>query len=131
VYTGPATVPHKSIYPWSWLKESSYDPHMPATSQVAEYVFSVHVPWLILIFNRKILWGSRIAQSPPTVSYEEVMSNDEQGLYKWLSNIDTFGFSFVSGVPVTPEATEELCQRIAFIRETQCEFFHSMSKMRA
>ncbi|KAF4596408.1 hypothetical protein EYR40_007902 [Pleurotus pulmonarius] len=47
------------------------------------------------------------------------MSNDEKGLYKWLSNVHEHGFSFVSGVPATPEATEELSQRISFIRETQ------------
>jgi trimethyllysine dioxygenase len=29
---------------------------------------------------------------------------------------------FISGVPPTPEATEELSKRIGFIRETQCEF---------
>ena len=33
---------------------------------------------------------------------------------------DRFGFSFVSGVPETPEATQALSERIGFIRETQC-----------
>ena len=70
---------------------------------------------------RKILWGSKILQSPPTVTYEEVMDADERGLFKWLSNVDKFGFCFISGVPVTTEATEELSRRIAFIRETQCQ----------
>jgi len=31
-----------------------------------------------------------------------------------------FGFSFVTGVPATPEATEGLSTKIGFIRETQC-----------
>lgn len=31
---------------------------------------------------------------------------------------EEFGFCFVSGVPATPEATEELVRRIAFTRET-------------
>jgi len=35
---------------------------------------------------------------------------------------DRFGFSFVSGVPSTPEATERLVERIGFIRETQCKY---------
>jgi len=47
------------------------------------------------------------------------MAEDEQGLFKWLSNVDKFGFCFVTGVPPTPEATEELSRRIGFIRETQ------------
>lgn len=31
---------------------------------------------------------------------------------------DIYGFCFVTGVPATPEATEALVRRIAFIRET-------------
>ena len=69
------------------------------------------------------------------MSFNEVMS-DDHGLYKWLSNIvsdavprigvgadclqDSFGFSFISDVPVSTEATERLAERIGFIRETQC-----------
>ena len=81
------------------------------------------------------MWGAKIDQSPPSVSYEEVMHQDDRGLFKWLQNIvglnfrldvsahmlqDRFGFSFVTGVPVTTEATEKLTERIGFIRETQC-----------
>jgi len=65
------------------------------------------------------MWGSKIQNSPPTVTYEEVMSEDERGLFKWLTNVDRFGFSFVSGVPATLGATEKLSERIGFIRETQ------------
>lgn len=69
------------------------------------------------------------------------MGEDGKGLFKWLSNIvsgaslfitcpftdnwdfkEKFGFSFVTGVPVTPEATQTLTERIGFIRETQCLF---------
>ncbi|RXW21271.1 hypothetical protein EST38_g4580 [Candolleomyces aberdarensis] len=93
---------HTSLYPWSWLEVNSYDPPLTRDANKTE----------------KVLWGSKIQQAPPTVAYEEVMAGDA-GLYKWLSNIDRFGFSFVSGVPPTPEATEELSERIGFIRETQ------------
>ncbi|KAH9945472.1 mitochondrial protein [Epithele typhae] len=98
----PSSHPHTSLYPWSWLKYNSYDPPMPRPGK-----------------SEKILWGSRIVQDPPTVTYEEVMNENETGLFKWLTNVDKFGFCFVSGVPITPEATEELSRRIAFIRETQ------------
>jgi trimethyllysine dioxygenase len=87
--------------------------------------------------SRKVIWGLKMVQSPPTVKYTDVMSGNDSGVYQWLSNIvgfqfssssrrsltywqDRFGFSFVSGVPVSPEATEELSTRIGFIRETQC-----------
>ncbi|THH00098.1 hypothetical protein EW026_g2408 [Hermanssonia centrifuga] len=98
----PTSLPHTSFYPWSWLRQHSYDPPLRQHEKSSE----------------KILWGSKIQQSPPTVSYEEVMASDDKGLFKWLSNVDKFGFSFVSGVPVTLEATEELSMRIGLIRET-------------
>ncbi|PFH53122.1 hypothetical protein AMATHDRAFT_1547 [Amanita thiersii Skay4041] len=103
----PGIQPHVSLYPWSWLQTNSYDPPMVNKD----------------IKTEKILWGSKIEQSPPTMTYEEVMAEDEGGLFKWLSQIDQFGFCFVSGVPTTPEATEELSQRIGFIRQTQYGLF--------
>ncbi|KAI0350027.1 Trimethyllysine dioxygenase [Trametes cingulata] len=96
----PSSQPHTSLYPWSWLRHNSYDPPL-ARPPPTEY----------------ILWGAKILQDPPLVTYEEAMAQDGRGLYKWLSNV--FGFCFVSGVPATPEATEGLSRRIGFIRETQ------------
>ncbi|CDO76998.1 hypothetical protein BN946_scf184298.g25 [Trametes cinnabarina] len=69
--------------------------------------------------KHRILWGSKILQDPPTVTHAEAMAEDDRGLFKWLSNVDKFGFCFISGVPATPEATEELSRRIGFLRETQ------------
>ncbi|EPS97660.1 hypothetical protein FOMPIDRAFT_1024946 [Fomitopsis schrenkii] len=100
--TWPSVQPHTSFYPWSWLRQNSYDPPLSRPSA-----------------PEKILWGSKILQDPPTVTYEEVMAEDERGVFKWLSRVDKFGFCFISGVPPTPEATEELSRRIGFIRETQ------------
>ncbi|KAF8072187.1 mitochondrial protein [Lyophyllum atratum] len=99
----PSSTSHVSLYPWSWLQRHSYDPvlHKPDAD------------------NAKILWGKKIEQSPPSVTYEEAMGEDDSGLFQWLTNIDKFGFSFVQGVPATPEATEKLVERIGFIRETQ------------
>ncbi|KAE8390357.1 P-loop containing nucleoside triphosphate hydrolase protein [Aspergillus alliaceus] len=53
----------------------------------------------------------------PTVLYDKVMSSDE-GVLDWLQNIYLFGFSFVKGVPIDPESTKTLLERIAFIRHT-------------
>ncbi|KAG8733325.1 hypothetical protein FRC10_000295 [Ceratobasidium sp. 414] len=44
---------------------------------------------------------------------------DDAGVLKWLQKIDEFGVCFVEGVPHTPEVTEALTRRIAFIRETK------------
>ncbi|KAF8623635.1 hypothetical protein AX17_007335 [Amanita inopinata Kibby_2008] len=107
VATADGTDSHETLYPWSWLQNNSYDPHLSRKD----------------IHNEKILWGSKIEQSPPTVTYEEAMADDDKGLFKWLSHVDQFGFCFVSGVPATPGATEELSRRIGFIRETQYGHF--------
>ncbi|KAJ7739324.1 hypothetical protein B0H14DRAFT_3097406 [Mycena olivaceomarginata] len=94
----PSSQPHVSLYPWSWLQRNSYDPALK---------------------QRETQLDSKIQASPPTVTYEEAMAEDDRGLYKWLSHVDHFGMCFISGVPPTPEATEELSKRIGFIRETQ------------
>jgi trimethyllysine dioxygenase len=36
--------------------------------------------------SRKVLWGSKIANEPPSVPYDEITSN-ERGVYTWLSKI--------------------------------------------
>ncbi|KAG5642898.1 hypothetical protein DXG03_001905 [Asterophora parasitica] len=85
--------------------------------------------------SRKILWGAKIEQAPPAVTYEEAMAEDDHGLFKSLTNVvsdgipvsrvalrlaqNKFGFTLIHGVPATPEATEKLIERIGFIRETQ------------
>ncbi|KAJ3551075.1 hypothetical protein NMY22_g29 [Coprinellus aureogranulatus] len=70
---------HVSLYPWAWLRRNSYDPPFDIKNERDE----------------KVLWGSKIQQSPPTVTYEQVMEGDA-GLHKWLENVDKFGFSFQS-----------------------------------
>ncbi|KII89632.1 hypothetical protein PLICRDRAFT_558618 [Plicaturopsis crispa FD-325 SS-3] len=100
--TWPESPPHEALYPWSWLRTNSYDPSFARPP------------------SEKILWGSKIAQAPPRVTFEDVMNaEDGRGVWRWLRAVDKFGFCFVSGVPTTPEATEALSRRIGFIRETQ------------
>ncbi|GAA5995873.1 hypothetical protein JCM5350_007968 [Sporobolomyces pararoseus] len=96
---------YRSFYPWAFLVENSYNPALLSNRELARTDSS------------KILWTSDISNRLPTVTYEEVMES-EKGVFEWLKRIDTFGFSFCSGIPPTPEATEKLIRRIAFIRET-------------
>ncbi|GAA5926836.1 uncharacterized protein JCM15063_000382 [Sporobolomyces koalae] len=96
---------YSSFYPWSFLFEYAYNPPLWSKRDPARPS------------KRTTLWTSSIAQELPTVNYEEVMQS-EKGVYKWLKRIDEFGFSLCSGIPPTPEATEALVRRIAFIRET-------------
>lgn len=88
--TGPESERHISLYPWTWLQKVSYDPKIAPQAERKECVASPPPASTSLPNSlsscRKILWNSQILQSPPTVSYNEVMS-DDHGLYKWLSNI--------------------------------------------
>ena len=52
----------------------------------------------------------------PELSYEEVMS--EGGLKKWLMNIKKVGFVIVTGAPATPKATQDIMERMAYIRSS-------------
>ena len=92
------------------------------------------------LVSSKVIWGSNIAKDPPTVTYEEAMT--DRGLFNWLSKVvsvaanlpshrnairgfytfyqDKFGMCFVTGIPPTPEDTEKLSERIGFTRETKC-----------
>ena len=124
---GPSSQPHISLYPWDWLKSSSYDPPVPNRD--------AH---LSSRRREKVLWGSGIVQDPPTVEFEQVM-NEERELWKWLSKIvchlylfhvqpcltvpfqDTFGFCFITGVPATLEDTERLSRKLGDIRRTHCK----------
>ena len=53
----------------------------------------------------------------PSISFDEVISSD-QGLYKWLKNIQEFGFSLVLDVPPTKIATECLAKSIGLVEQT-------------
>ncbi|GAA5841725.1 hypothetical protein JCM9279_003083 [Rhodotorula babjevae] len=96
---------YESFFPWSFLAENAYNP--PVVRQAD----------LPTANSTKVLWTRDIAHDMPTVTYDDVMSTEE-GVYEWLKRIDTYGFSLCSGIPSTPEATEALIRRIAFIRET-------------
>jgi len=67
---------------------------------------------------RRRLWDRQsLGTDFPTVTHAEVMSGDE-GLLRWLSLVEEYGFALVSGVPATLEATQELATRIAYVRAT-------------
>lgn len=91
---------HKSFYTWEWLGR-----HPARVKKRPE-----------AIEESRILHG-RHNEEDVTVPYESIMTSDS-GVARWTSAIYRFGYCFVDGCPVTPEATEELLQRIAFIRNT-------------
>jgi trimethyllysine dioxygenase len=67
---------------------------------------------------RRRLWDrAAMGNDFPTVSHADIMSGNE-GLLRWLSMVDEYGFALASGVPPTLEATKELVTRIGYVRET-------------
>jgi len=98
---------HKSIYTFDWLRNHQFRlPSSEAFSNVTEGRFRADQA---VVPNNPELY--------PTVDYDEVTSSDA-GVRKWTSQIFRWGFSFVRDCPVTPEATQKLLERIAFIRPT-------------
>lgn len=55
----------------------------------------IDVTPLLTASPRRIEWGSKIYKSPPTVTYQEAMAEDDIGLFKWLSNVVGI-YSFMS-----------------------------------
>lgn len=77
-----------------------------------------------LRFNPDVLpvqlstWNrDEIAGRVPRVAHAAFMS-DESVVKEFLEQVAAFGFSFVEGVPGTPEATQAVAARIAYTRET-------------
>jgi trimethyllysine dioxygenase len=64
------------------------------------------------------LWDrAAMGQKFPTMTHADIMSGNE-GLRRWLSMVEEYGFALASGVPPTIEATKELATRIGYVRET-------------
>jgi trimethyllysine dioxygenase len=73
------------------------------------------------------LWtGDSIKNAPPTVDYNTVMATDN-GLKDWLYTIRKYGFCYIENTPITPEATEKLLERIAYIRNTHYGGFYDFT----
>jgi trimethyllysine dioxygenase len=52
----------------------------------------------------------------PEITYQELMSDG--GIKTWLNHIQRVGFVLVTEAPKTPEATKELMERMAYIRNS-------------
>jgi len=52
----------------------------------------------------------------PEITYQEFMSDG--GIRTWLNHIQRVGFALVTEAPETPEATKELMERMAYIRNS-------------
>ncbi|GES60743.1 trimethyllysine dioxygenase TmlH [Aspergillus terreus] len=97
---------HRGVYPYSFLST-----HFNSPKHSQSKVGYTHSNF------RPFKSHDPASKDYPTVAYTDVMSSDE-GLFEWLEKIYVWGFCFVKGVPVDPESTKTLIERIAFIRHT-------------
>ncbi|KAJ5818428.1 Trimethyllysine dioxygenase [Penicillium riverlandense] len=122
--TVPGSDGHKGVYSYDWLKAHQNDVGRPSRtpkrgrydnsdSSKGNFDTLPRVPRMPRPFVP--CWPHE--NKRPTVSYEKVMA-DDKSLLDWLEKIYWRGFCFIEGVPVTPEATKDLIERIAFIRHT-------------
>jgi trimethyllysine dioxygenase len=97
---------HISCFEASWLR---------ATTELARGAMEPRTLWDDARLA-KVLGGAA-----PRVDYAALMVSGAAGdrvLKDWLEQIERFGFAFVEGVPATPEATQAVARRAAYIRET-------------
>ncbi|KAF6823007.1 trimethyllysine dioxygenase [Colletotrichum musicola] len=99
---------HQSFYPWKFLKFYLQNDHRNA--EQVNYHF----------------WGADIASKRPVVDYDHVMnSSDDSGIAKLTRLVRENGFVFVDNTPYsTPEPTQRVLEKIAFIRETHYGGFY-------
>ncbi|KND01253.1 trimethyllysine dioxygenase [Spizellomyces punctatus DAOM BR117] len=102
--------PHVSVFDLEWLRYNSYNPPLRKAKE-----------------RPQLLWrADDLVQNLPVVPYAEVMEDDNL-LKTCLLQIETFGISFIDGIPSTVEATDALARRITFVRETHYGQTHLIS----
>nr|POF14249.1 trimethyllysine dioxygenase [Quercus suber] len=70
-------------------------------------------------------WISSIAQQPPVVSCKG--SSEKQMMAQLMHKITESGFCFLDDVPATPEATQEILEKIGPIRNTHYGGFYDFT----
>jgi trimethyllysine dioxygenase len=94
---------HQSLYRWDWLHTHSYSPILRSSADP-------------LKAKKPVTWDASSFKME-AIPHDAVM-HTEEGLKTWLDQLETYGISFVEGVPTTVEATEQLARRLCFLRET-------------
>ncbi|KAJ5525024.1 Trimethyllysine dioxygenase [Penicillium frequentans] len=102
---------HESLYSWDWLVAHQN------TKPWNDKPWNARRKEHLQLRTKHVDMHDARDTKYPEVSYEQVMS-EEKGVLRWLRKIYSNGFCFIKGVPVNPEATKELIERIAFIRNT-------------
>jgi len=93
---------HRSLYPWHWLSK-----HFPFSASPTQK-------------HPRQDWRHVSPASAGLLQSEfSSIMNSDTSLGAFLEQIRACGFSFISKMPPTPEATQQVLERISFIRPTQ------------
>ncbi|EMG46574.1 hypothetical protein G210_3173 [Candida maltosa Xu316] len=104
---------HVSSYDFYWLRLHSYQPRLVPVAEKLQDSDS--------LLKRELWQVKDIKDNLPSVDYNEVMAatdDNEEAIKDWSLKIWKHGFCFVNNVPVTPEDTEKLCEKLNYIRPT-------------
>jgi [2-(trimethylamino)ethyl]phosphonate dioxygenase len=91
------------VYPRNWLIQNSYDSGQ-----------NQNTGWL----NASVeTWGQNLQERVPTIDFNAARSNTTS-LSDWLSDINTYGFATMTGLPTDPDSLFRAVDLFGFIRET-------------
>lgn len=106
---------HKSRYELDWLRLHAYNPRIVPLENKLQGEKDV---------LKMEYWKTKdIENNMPRVDYGEIMASDdatdgEAAIKDWCLKIWKYGFTLIDHVPVTPEDTEMLCEKLMYIRPT-------------
>ncbi|KAG7192705.1 uncharacterized protein KQ657_001488 [Scheffersomyces spartinae] len=100
---------HKSEYTKEWLYLHAYYPRLvPVDEKLAGQKTKL----------KQQLWTvDSIKKTMPTVDFNQVLDS-EDALTDWILKIWLHGFCLIDNVPVNPEDTQKLVERLMYIRPT-------------
>lgn len=106
---------HRSVYDLQWLYLHSYNPVLvpPEDKVVGEKQLMEMIHWDVETISKQF----------PTVDFNKVIvssdeTDGEEAIRDWSYKIWKYGFCFIDNVPVTPEDTEKLVEKLMYIRPT-------------
>lgn len=106
---------HVSTYLKDWLKRHAYYPPLVAAD--------AKVAGESELLARQYWKTADMEKFMPTVDFNAVMASSdetdgESAIKDWCLKIWKHGFCLIDNVPVTPEDTEKLCEKLMYIRPT-------------
>lgn len=106
---------HQSSYDFSWLRLHAYNPPLVPPKEKVRGEKEV--------LARKFWTTADIKDNMPRVDFNHVMASsdetdNEEAIRDWCLKTWQYGFSLIDNVPVSPEDTEKLCEKLMYIRPT-------------